>query len=517
LNEPASQPDKGKPEKAGDRFGIFEAVALERLRNGSDTTKAIGFLPLPARLTAIAAGVIAGGGLLWACLARVPVQVDGLGLLIPEGTINTLTAPASGVLLYQVPGVGNQQLPNWEIQRNKKISSYLANKSAQASYLPSARDLEELAGLALRQGQGENFQLPEDILKTTNTANSNKELSKAYQNLFYPPYTVLATIRDDVARTQLFGSLRSDLPQSKLQSNQQRDRQLRIVQYSGYTNLVKIQQEKLVQDLKNREVLYQRYRDLWKKGFISTAQLLEEQNQISAMKGQILNNRREQLTNRNAQVDENLQANMAGFQSTDLRNRLDQQLISYITRTNIASPPQGIFVINYIFYNASIVRAGDEIFSYTLTPPQLPKVIPVFLDQRSGQQVSQGMKVLVTPKGISRAQYGGIPGTITAIYPLPTSADSLVGIVGTRAMATQVAQQLPNPIVAYVRLDQAGKFECSQVLSSNCYTFSSRRSPPHAVRLGTSADVQITTKYSRPIEFVMPAVRKALGLVVENS
>jgi hypothetical protein len=84
-------------------------------------------------------------------------------------------------------------------------------------------------------------------------------------------------------------------------------------------------------------------------------------------------------------------------------------------------------------------------------------------------------------------------------------------------MATQVAQQLPNPIVAYVRLDQAGKFECSQVLSSGCYTFSSRRSPPHAVRLGTSADVQITTKYSRPIEFVMPAVRKALGLVVENS
>jgi hypothetical protein len=36
------------------------------------------------------------------------------------------------------------------------------------------------------------------------------------------------------------------------------------------------------------------------------------------------------------------------------------------------------------------------------------------------------------------------------------------------------------------------------------------------VRLATLADVQITTTYRRPIEFVVPTLSKALGLVVDN-
>jgi hypothetical protein len=34
--------------------------------------------------------------------------------------------------------------------------------------------------------------------------------------------------------------------------------------------------------------------------------------------------------------------------------------------------------------------------------------------------------------------------------------------------------------------------------------------------MGSQADVQLTTIYRRPIEFVMPALREVLGLVVEN-
>ena len=48
------------------RHEIFEQIALERLRNSGDTSKPVGFLPLPVRLTAVVAVSISGLGVLWA-------------------------------------------------------------------------------------------------------------------------------------------------------------------------------------------------------------------------------------------------------------------------------------------------------------------------------------------------------------------------------------------------------------------------------------------------------------------
>ena len=67
-----------------------------------------------------------------------------------------------------------------------------------------------------------------------------------------------------------------------------------------------------------------------------------------------------------------------------------------------------------------------------------------------------------------------------------------------------------------VKLQVAEPDSCRQLLSRRCYAWSTNRVPPFPVRMGTQADVQITTIYRRPIEFVMPALRQALGLVVEN-
>ena len=66
--DPDSKPSQTTEEdssssRAADRFGIFEKVALERLQAGADATKPASFLPLPVRLTAIAAASIAGLGL----------------------------------------------------------------------------------------------------------------------------------------------------------------------------------------------------------------------------------------------------------------------------------------------------------------------------------------------------------------------------------------------------------------------------------------------------------------------
>jgi hypothetical protein len=162
------------------------------------------------------------------------------------------------------------------------------------------------------------------------------------------------------------------------------------------------------------------------------------------------------------------------------------------------------------------VKQGDELLSYTTKPPELPQIVPVFLDGTAAQQVNEGMAVLLTPKGISRAEYGGIRGTVVEVNKLPLLGEGVFGAVGSRSMAGLIQQSIPSPYLVWVKLDQAEPGLCQQVMSRRCYRWSSGRLPPHPVRLASLADVQITTTYRRPIEFVMPALRKALGLVVDN-
>jgi len=162
------------------------------------------------------------------------------------------------------------------------------------------------------------------------------------------------------------------------------------------------------------------------------------------------------------------------------------------------------------------VRNGDELFTFSNRPPTLPSRIPVFVDSVAFQQLSEGMRVLVTPKGISRAQYGGIIGVVDDIGLLPLSGDAMAAVAGGRTLASSISKVITTPYLIKVKLQIADQAYCRQMLSRRCYKWSTRRSPPFPVRLGTQADVQITTIHRRPIEFVMPALRQALGLVVEN-
>jgi hypothetical protein len=126
------------------------------------------------------------------------------------------------------------------------------------------------------------------------------------------------------------------------------------------------------------------------------------------------------------------------------------------------------------------------------------------------------MGVLVTPKGISRAEFGGIRGKVVEVVKLPLIAEGIVGEVGSRSLSNVIQQSLPVAYLARIKLEQGNPEYCRQAMSRRCYRWSSGRMPPHPVRLATLADVQITTRYQRPIEFVMPALKKVLGLVVDN-
>jgi hypothetical protein len=498
-----------------DRYQIFEQVALERLRSGSDATKPVAFLPLPVRLTALAAASITGLGLLWAVLARVPVQVNGLATIVPEGVVSSALARVDGVLHYQVSGVGPDRLSSAQRRRNQALEAFWAECGAQvAAVLPFPR-LNALVLDAMAPAEGQRLVMPE-ASEGAESFDRLDQINTLFEKLHYPANTLIAFIDNLPAAEELDAVRRTSAPKLVLDQEMVRDRRERAVAYQGVDALLARQGQRQQQELSERQALYERLQVLWRQGYVSTASLLQEQATINGLKNQLLQLGRDRLNTDFSAVDQRQQSSQAGLSALQSTDQLQAGLLTYMNKTYTIAPPSGIYLVSRQARTGMQVRAGDELFTYSLKPPTLPAVIPVFVDAATVQQLDEGMSVLVTPKGVSRAQYGGIPGKVVEVGRLPLVSEGLQGFAGGRTLAAAVQQAVATPYLVRVRLEQAEPAFCRQLLSRRCYRWSASRVPPFPVRLGTQADVQITTIYRRPIEFVMPALRQALGLVVEN-
>lgn len=514
MTESQSSTPEGQP--AAERHQIFERIALERLRSGSDTSKPVGFLPLPVRVTAIAATSITALGVLWAFLAKVPVQVNGVASIAPEVQVSSAIARSDGVMAYQVSGVGPDQLSSAARQRNRDLSSFwLEAVVNNAPTMPYER-LNMLALAAMAPLSGERLLMPESE-QEDEPIDDLSHANHDYAALKYKSGTIIARIDNPAAMEELDAIRRLTLPKLMIDNGIVNDRRGRSVDYAKVDSLLARQRLKQQQELQEREALFQRLRTLWGKGFVSTAQLLQEQSVINGLRSQVLQIDRERLNTEFSGTDQRQQADQTSLNSLQTRNQLQAGLVAYMSKVFTIMPPSGGYIVARALRNGMQVRAGDELFTYSIDKPTLPQVVPVFVDAATSQQLVEGMQVLLTPRGISRAQYGGIPGVVDEVGKLPLPAEGMAAFAGGRSLAATIQQSTGGATyLVRVKLQQAEPAYCQQMLSLRCYRWSTRRRPPFPVRLGTLADVQITVQYRRPVEFVMPALRQALGLVVEN-
>ena len=506
-------PTSSKPPAAADRHQIFEQIALEKLRSGGDTSKAVGFLPLPVRLTTMVAVSITGLGVLWACLAKVPVQVYGIASLAPQVQVSSSIAQVAGVVAYQVSGVGPDRLSPAQIQRNQALATYWGEEWDLK--LAGFTRLNDVALAALAPMEGQSLVMPESL--EGNEMIDNLQQSEAvYQKLHFKPSTIIARVENAGAMEELDAVRITTQPKLKIDQSIVDDRNQRAGNYGSVGDLLIQQRARQLMELEEREALSQRLQSLWNKGYVSTAQLLQEQAVINGLRNQLLQIDRERLNTEFNGADQREQAEQTMLNSFQIRNQLQVSLVAYMAKVYAFAPPTGMYIVSRSIRNGMEVKPGDELFTYSAERPTLPRVIPVFVDAATSQQLGKGMQVLVTPKGISRAQYGGIVGVVDEVGKLPLPPEGIAAFAGGRTLASSVQQNVGGAYLVRVKLEQAEPAYCQQMLSLRCYRWSTKRRPPFPVRLGTLADVQINVQYQRPIEFVMPALRQAVGLVVEN-
>jgi hypothetical protein len=502
-----------EPVQAADRYQIFEQTALEHLRTGSNQSKPVIFLPMPVRLAAITAIMVTGLGVLWAIFARVPIQVNGIAAIVPEGIISSAKASTDGVLNWQVSGVGPDLLSEQLRNRNLALSRFWDTAVVKDTTTLPIQQLKKLVLLSINLPvQGQRLVLPETMNSFDNEGGSFGNNDK----LFFAPSSIVAQIDSPVAVQQLDAKLRVLQPKLAIEQLSSRESRIRYKEYKALDSPIAIGGRDVRKALAERQTMLERLQALQTKGYISEEAILQEKLKVSKLRQELVAIDRDRLGNNFSGTDQSQQASRADLNALQATNELQDALTSYLWEAFIISPPGGIYLVAKYMRNGMYVRNGDELFTFSNRPPTLPSRIPVFVDAVAFQQLSEGMRVLVTPKGISRSQYGGIIGVVDDIGLLPLSGDAMAAVAGGRTLASSISKVIASPYAVKVKLQIADQKYCNQILSRRCYRWSTRRIPPFPVRIGTEADVQITTTYRRPIDFVMPFLRQALGLVVEN-
>lgn len=434
---------------------IFEKRALRKRHRAGEKTTPIVVLSPPLRNTLGIGVVLALVGVAWSCLAKVPIEVNGTGVLLPVGKINQIRAKVGGTAHWMF----SEKRYNW-------IS------------------------------EAQQFKREPDRISDTAVLDLSRNILRAYSN---PQFVASSQSSPSISENKIYpqGALLIWLQSLKEQKSLQS--QVDSLILIGRLNRVKqknlvLKQSILEKELISRKNFLNQMSVLADQGFVSKPTLLENQATVDNLESQI-------FTNRDSLIK--LQ--------TDIQQsfiKLRQSLAQLISNSFVFAE-HDVYIRQIAPNNGEAVLQGDPLLLLSRQSLGNPIKIPIFLSERESSQVNVGMSVLVTPVGMRRSEVGGMIGRVVEMSELPIGEKELQSRIGVNTLATVIQQREPSPTLAIVELKRS-----PEDLQGNRggYVWNSNGDLPFAPKTADQLGVSITTRKVTPISLIIPRLRLLLGL-----
>jgi hypothetical protein len=447
---------------------LFNRRALQNRHRVGERTGPITLLTPPLRLTLLLGLAIAAGGGVWATLARIPITVQGTGVLLPVSTINSSLSGVKGNAHWMF----NRPTEDWHIQALRFVQSSGNVSDDQAAALSSA---------VLQAGASVRMHRTTDA--STGSPSSAMQFAQNLRETFHGRRilgnSLLLWVQSSENHERLQGSL----------DNLQRA----LSDYKEKQENISIKQEILNRELQSRSSYLAKMRTLESKGYVSLASILQEQAQLQAIRSQILSNNTELI-------------NLRGHKNEaykDLRNAL-----AALIHQEMIFTEREVYLSQVIPNDGESVNQGDVVLQLSNDDLDDSIHIPLFLSSREMAQVFPGMAALATPSGYKRSEVGGIRAEVISMAKLPSGLEDVTARVGVPSLARTILQREPAPTLAVLALQRTtgpGNH------NSGGYVWSSGGDLPFPPTPGDRLDVEITTRTVRPIALALPALRRFFG------
>ncbi|MCA9266234.1 MAG: NHLP bacteriocin system secretion protein, partial [Planctomycetales bacterium] len=465
---------------------IYREESLERARSPEELDRLLVVVDRKAWLSLLVLGGLCLAALLWSIFGRIPITVNGFGVLINPGNVKGIQSQANGQIVEILVREGshvaagdilatiNQPTLKKDLEQKREKRAQLVVFHAHAVELDNKRRDLELAAMA-----DERKFITTEIAKSESLAQTLKEQTDAYSR----------RQRESLIKTQ---ALRKQLAES-LASRMKTIRQLRsegLVSQESVLN----SENQLAESQTRLSDLENELRQLDVQVIRNDQSHLEQQNRLSDLRLKLL-----QLDISRQRLLQELSANEQNRQNErqDLDDTIERLELSIQEESRIVSRESGR-ILEITVAAGQVVTSGARIGTLEIDDPDGKLQAVAYFNVADGKRVKQGDAARVTPSTVKRERFGSIVGNVGAVSSFPITTEGAVNLVGN----DQIAQAL---------MEQGGAIEIMIDLESDSNSASGYRwtsqGPPLRFSPGTTATVRILIEERSPISYVLPILR----------
>jgi HlyD family secretion protein len=479
----------------GQKQTLFRKESLERLSSPERLDQLMQVVSPKSWLPIVAFGTLAGVAVFWSIYGRIPITVEGQGVLVYPHKVTALQSKSSGQLLELHIKVG-------DIVKKGQVLATLNQEDLQ----------KQLQQQQLKQQELTSQERAVDLLQGDSTAKEryNFQLQRQYLKQRIQELETLSPSlnarNNDLVAEQLLGiEQRLREAQALAPVLQQRlEIRKRLYQQAGAVSgdeVLKAEQEylgnqkdilELQAELKNIAVKQAEQEKHHQENLNTIADLQAQLQQIDSKEASRIQQDLEATTNRRKEIQET-QREIA---------KLQQQLGN---SSRILSPHSGR-VLELSVAPGTLVNAGTRLGTIDAEDATSEIVSITYFPIADGKKIEPGMTVQVTPQTVKRQRFGGILGTVTNISQFPITKESAISEVGNIEIVDNLFSQKQGGIMqVMVRL----KLD-SQTFSG--YQWSSSKGPQLKISSGTTSIARIKIEDRAPITFLLPFLRESSGI-----
>lgn len=226
--------------------------------------------------------------------------------------------------------------------------------------------------------------------------------------------------------------------------------------------------------------------------------ILQTQESLSNISNQLRNIDLELMAK---QGDERNELAAIDAQILEVESQLATNQVALRNGQRIISPADGV-VVGLTASRGDNVHPGRPILSLEVGGERLQGL--VYVPASLGKQIKPGMKVQLSPSTHPKEEFGFIHGEVVSVSLVPVSTQEMLNDLGDERLVRQFSGQTA-PLKVRIALREDAE-------SASGLAWSSAKGRAELITKGTLCRADILVREQRPIELVIPALRKWLGV-----
>jgi HlyD family secretion protein len=270
---------------------------------------------------------------------------------------------------------------------------------------------------------------------------------------------------------------------------------------TAFNQVIKVTDQRieyLTVDVKNLE-------DLLAKGYTTRRTFDERRRDLTDAQQRREDTRNEILKLRAQKTDLETQrereSQQSEFSLNDARRQMDAAGALLTQNTQVLSPIEGR-VLEVKISAGAVLAVGTAVVAIESEGEKLEALI--YIPAERGKNVKQGMPVRIEPSTAKREEFGTMVGTVVSISDFPMTPQGMAAVLHNDNLVNRFSKE-GAAYAATVSLEQDPG-------TVSGYRWAVGQGPPIRLTSGTLTRAEITTRRQRPLDLVVPLIRRFTGI-----